>query len=283
MWTSSFPSWQKRLCLSTCRVSVGPLRHRQWTHVDLSQEVWLQQEVLIFKGLAAEHNNAYLWLVWAWPRKPATFRHANCRVVSRKGVAARGEGSVRAFRRVWLCAVCSLSMSLSDCVFMHMTRLELEMQTFTMLLNRPQNTAWGIFDVIYASWGGFSFPRFCFKNVLEERWMWITRWVKCVKLKETVLWPCTRMSVQMRGHYGCKALERNTSLGLFKFCKWLRLMRASKNHSGVFFTGEIHSCVLYMCLEWTETKSEALCLEVNVVLYCIIQLSIYYTLHVSWG
>lgn len=32
------------------------------------------------------------------------------------------------------------SLSLSQCVYMHVTSVELKMQTFITLLNRPQNT-----------------------------------------------------------------------------------------------------------------------------------------------
>lgn len=117
---------------------------------------------------------------------------------------------------------------------------------------------------------GFSFSRFGFKNVSEERWMWITRWVKCVKLKEPVLWPCTRMLVQMEGHYGCKALDGNTSLGLCKFCKWLEfeLCEHPSTTLQCVLEGEM-SCVLCLILEWTETKSVALVLlsKVCFILY----------------
>lgn len=62
------------------------------------------------------------------------------------------------------------------------------------------------------------------------------------------------MLVQMEGHYGCKALERNTSLELSKFCKRAEceLCEHPKNTLECVLEGNI-SYVL--CLDFLETKS----------------------------
>lgn len=160
----------------SCKVSLGFLQDPSeisggLTSANWAKKVWPQQEVLIFKGLAAKHNNAYLWLVWAWPRKPATFRHANCRVVCRKGVVARGEGSVSAVRHVWLYVLSALPRSLSHTLtvcIMHITSAELKRQTFIILLNRPQNTGWKDLWCYLSSMKGF-FPPQDFVSRLSEK------------------------------------------------------------------------------------------------------------------
>lgn len=47
------------------------------------------------------------------------------------------------------------------------------MQTFIILLEHPYNTDHEVFEV--SGIRGFSFTIIRFKNILEERWMWITR------------------------------------------------------------------------------------------------------------
>lgn len=98
-------------------LSAGPLTKQHCTRGNLGQEVWLEQEELIFYFFSRPGSWTHLCLVWARPRKPATVRHTNCRVLSSKGVLATEEGSARALGHVWLNAqFCASCLSFQKCL-----------------------------------------------------------------------------------------------------------------------------------------------------------------------